>query len=58
VVEPGFKAQSCQTEDYKIGISCISAKHAAWRRKSKNWLCQNQDNVSEVSNMSIHISNS
>jgi hypothetical protein len=57
VVEPGFKAQSCQTEDYKIGISCISAKHAAWRRKSKNW-CQNQDNVSEVSNMSIHISNS
>jgi hypothetical protein len=25
-------------KDYKIGICCFSAKHAALRRKSKDWL--------------------
>ena len=39
--------------DYRIGISCFSAKQAALRRKSKDWLDQNQDNVSEWSDMSI-----
>jgi len=39
--------------DYKIGICCFSAKHAAPRRKSKDWLVLNQDNVSEWSDMSI-----
>jgi hypothetical protein len=39
--------------DYKIGICCFSANHAALRRKSKNWLVQNQDNVSEWGNMFI-----
>jgi len=34
-----------QTKDYKIGICCFSAKHAALRRKSKDWLAQNQKNV-------------
>jgi hypothetical protein len=29
-----------------IGICCFSAKHAALRRKSKDWLARNQDNVS------------
>jgi len=24
--------------DFKIGICCFSAKHAALRRKSKDWL--------------------
>jgi hypothetical protein len=33
--------------DYKIGICCFSDKHAALRRKSKDWLAWNQDNVSE-----------
>ena len=30
--------QSGQTKDYEIGICCFSAKHAALRRKSKDWL--------------------
>ena len=38
----------------KIGIYCFSAKHAALRRKSKDWLAQNRDNVSEWGNMYIH----
>ena len=33
--------------DYKIGIWSFSSKHAALRRKSKDWLARNQDNVSE-----------
>ena len=37
---------------YKIGICCFSAKHAALKNKSKVWLAQNNDNVSEWSNMS------
>ena len=37
--------QSGQTKDYKIGICCFSAKHAALRRKSKDGLARNQDNV-------------
>jgi hypothetical protein len=44
--------QSGQTKDYKIGICCFSAKHAALRGKSKDWLARNQNNVSEWSNMS------
>ena len=43
-----------QTKDYKIGICCFSAKHAALRRKSKDWLTQNQNNVSEWNDMSTH----
>jgi hypothetical protein len=42
-----------QTKDYKIGMCCFSAKHAALRRKSKGWLSRNQNNVSEWSDMSI-----
>ena len=53
-VELGFESLSGQTDDYKIGICCFSAKHAALRRKSKDWLAQNQDNVSEWGDMSIH----
>ena len=52
-VDRGFEPRSGQTKDYKIGICCFSAKHAALRRKSKDWLSQNQDNVSEWSDMSI-----
>jgi len=40
-------------EDYKIGICCFSTKHAALRRKSKDWLARNQDNMSEWGDMSI-----
>jgi hypothetical protein len=50
----GFEPRSSQTKEYKIGICCFSAKHKAFRRKSKDWLAWNQDNVSEWSDMSIH----
>jgi hypothetical protein len=46
-VDRGFKQRSSQTKDYKIGICCFSAKHAALRRKSKDWLARIADNVSE-----------
>jgi hypothetical protein len=51
-VDRGFEQRSGQTKDYKIGICCFSAKYAALRRKSKDWLSRNQNNVSEWSNMS------
>ena len=41
-VDRGFKPWSGQTKDYKIGICCFSAKHAALRRKSKDWLARNK----------------
>jgi len=40
--------------DYKIGICYFSAKQAALERKNKDWLAQNQDNVSKWGDMSIH----
>jgi len=43
-----------QAKDYKLGICCFSAKHATLRRKSKDWLALNQDNVSVWDDMSIH----
>ena len=52
-IDHGFEPQSGQTKDYKIGICCFSAKYAALKRKSKDWMVQNQDNVSEWSDMSI-----
>ena len=53
-VDRGFMLRSGQTKDYEIGICCFSAKHAALRRKSKEWLARNQNNVSELGDMSIH----
>jgi hypothetical protein len=52
-LDRGFEPQSGQTKDYKIGICCFSAKQASLRRKSKDWLAWNQDNVSEWGDMSI-----
>ena len=43
----GFKRRSGQTKDFKIAICCFSAKHAALRRKNKDWLARDRDNVSE-----------
>ena len=51
-VDRGFEPQSDQTKDYTIGLCCFSAKHAALRIKSKDWLVRNQDNVYEWSDMS------
>jgi uncharacterized protein YjiS (DUF1127 family) len=38
----------------EIGICCFSAKHTSLWKKSKDWLTQKQDNVSEWNNMSTH----
>jgi hypothetical protein len=46
------RPRSDQTKDYEIGICCFSAKHAALRSKSKDWLARNQNNASEWSDMS------
>ena len=51
-VDHGIEPRSGQTKDYVIGICCFSTKHVALRRKSKDWLAQNQNNVSEWSDMS------
>ena len=51
-VDRGFEHRSGQTKNYKIGICCFSAKHAALRRKDKDWLARNQNNVSEWSDLS------
>ena len=53
-VDRGFKSWSGQIKDDKIVICCFSAKHTAIWSKSKDWLAQNQDNVSEWSNMSTN----
>ena len=49
VADRGFEPRLNHTKDYKIGtcICCFSAKHAALRRKSKDWLARNQPNVSK-----------
>ena len=54
VVDRGFEPRSGQTKNYAIGICCFSAKYAALRRKSKDWLVRNQNNVSEGSDMSTY----
>jgi len=43
---------SGQTKDYKIGIYCFSAKHASLNSKNTKGLPQNQDSVSEWSDLS------
>ena len=53
-VDHGFELGSVQTKDYEIGICCLSARHVALRRKSKDWLAWNQNNVLEWNNMSTH----
>ena len=52
VVDRGFELRSGQTKDYRIGICCFSAKQAVLRKKGKDWLARNQNNVSEWSDMS------
>jgi hypothetical protein len=51
-VDRGFEPWSGQTKDYKISIYCFSAKHTALRRKSKDGLAWNLDNVSQWGDMS------
>ena len=49
-VDRGFEPRSGKTKEYKIGICCISAKHAVIRIKNKDLLGWNQNN--EWNNMS------
>ena len=51
VVDRGFKTRSGQAKDYKIGMCCFSATHATLRRKNKDRLARNHNNVSEWSDM-------
>jgi hypothetical protein len=51
-VDRGFEPRSGQTKDYIIGICCFSAKHAVLKRKSKDWLARNRNNVSKWNDMS------
>ena len=51
-VDRGFEPRLGQTKDYNICICCFSAKHASLKRKSKEWLARNQNNVSECRDMS------
>jgi hypothetical protein len=53
-VDCGFEPRSGHTKVYKIGICCFSAKHTALRRNSTDRLAWNQDNVSQLDDMSIH----
>ena len=53
VIDRRFEPLSGQTKDFNVGICCFSAKHTALRRKSKDWLPWNQDDVSEWGDMSI-----
>jgi len=52
-VERGFGPLSGQTKDYKIGICCFSAEHASLRRKRKDLLARNQDNMSAWGDVSV-----
>ena len=51
-VDRGFEPRSGPTKDYKIGICCFSANHVVLRRKSKDLLALNQNNVTEWSDIS------
>jgi hypothetical protein len=48
-VDRGFQPLSDQTKDYKNNIGCFCDKHTGLKRKSKDRLARNQDNVSEWS---------
>jgi hypothetical protein len=43
----GSSPQWCQNNGYAISMCCFSAKHTTLRRKSKDWLPRNRDNMSE-----------
>jgi hypothetical protein len=44
-IDCGYEPRSGQTKECKIGICCFSTKNASLRRKSKDWLARNQNNV-------------
>ena len=52
-VDRGFEPRLGHTKDYKIGICCFPAMHAALKRQGKDGLARMQDNVSECGDMLI-----
>jgi hypothetical protein len=58
-IDQGFSADPVKPKT-TIGVCCFFAKHAALRRKSKDWLARNQDNVSDCcfSELALKKSNS
>ena len=54
VVDLDFEPRSGQAKDYEIGICCFSAKHAALRSKSIDWLTRDSNNVFKWSGMYNH----
>ena len=50
-VDRRFEPRSSQTKDYIIGICYFSAT-CSIKKKSKDWLARNQDNLSELGDMS------
>jgi hypothetical protein len=55
-VDRGFEPRFGQTKGYYIGICCFSAKNASLRRKSKDWLAHNQNNMTCLSADSFAVS--
>jgi len=54
-VDRGLQLRSGQTKYYKSGVCCFSTKYPALRARAKTvWFAQNQDNVSEWSDISTH----
>ena len=54
VLDSSMMDRGLVKQDYKVGICYFSAKHAAVWSKSRDWLAQNLDNVSEWGGMSTH----
>ena len=54
VADRGFEHRLGHIKYFKIVFSCFCAKHTVLRRKSKDRLALNQDNVSDWSDMYIH----
>ena len=53
-VDRGFEHRSGQNIKNKIYICCISAKHLALRRTTKDYLARNRDSVPEWGDRAIH----
>ena len=52
-IDRGFEPQSGQIKDFKISMCCFSAKQAALKKKNKDWLARNQNDVSECNVVSV-----
>ena len=52
-IDRGLSPGRVIPKSMQIDICCFSGKHAALRRKSKDWSVRNQDNVSGWGDMSI-----